>query len=398
MRVLIFSWEYPPHMIGGLGRHVKCLAPALAELGVEVHLVTPRLQGGAPEERTAARLTVYRVAVPHAETGDLVRDTERANRELAAFAAALSHRIGPFHIVHAHDWQVAAAAIHHKHAFKVPLLATIHATERGRNGGCADGPLASAIDRTEWRLCFEAWRIIVTSRYMADEVVRFFHVPRDKLDLIPNGVEWGNHRLADVERAAFRRRFAADEERIVFFVGRLVYEKGVHTLIAAAPQILEAFPAVRFLIAGRGPLLEELRRMAEAHGVGHRFHFLGYISDAERDRLYQVADVAVFPSLYEPFGIVVLEAMMAGAPVVVSSTGGLAEIVASQEVGLLHTPGDPRSLAQAVLHTLHHPEEAAVRVENALRMIDAVYRWSRIAERTRAVYERVVWERQQVAW
>lgn len=398
MRVLMFSWEYPPHMIGGLGQHVKCLAPALSALGVDVHLVTPRMRGGAPEERVSARLTVYRIAVPHGGTGDVVRETERVNRELAAFAMALASRCGPFDLIHAHDWQVAAAAVHHKHAFKVPLLATIHATERGRNGGHVDNPLASAIDRMEWRLCFEAWRIVVTSRYMAEEVTRFFHVPHDKFDLIPNGVEESNHRLSGMERVAFRRRFAADEERIVFFVGRLVHEKGMQTLIAAAPQILAALPAVRFLVAGRGPLLDELRRMAQELGVGDRFDFLGYVSDAERDRLYQVADVAVFPSLYEPFGIVVLEAMTAGVPVVVANTGGLAELVGSEAVGLLHTPGDPDSLAQAVLHTLHHPEEAAARARNALHMLDEVYRWPRIAERTRAVYERVVWERQQVAW
>lgn len=385
-------------MIGGLGRHVKCLAPALAELGVEVHLITPRMADGATAEQVSERLVVHRVSVSHPEAGDLIRETERVNRELATFAASLVSHSGPFDLVHAHDWQVAAAAIHHKHAFKVPLLATIHATERGRNGGGLDGPVASAIDHMEWRLCFEAWRIIVTSRYMAAEVMAFFHVPRDKIDLIPNGVEWNAPRLTDEQRAVFRRRFAADEERIVFFVGRLVHEKGVHTLIAAAPQVLAACPTVRFIVAGRGPLFDALRRMAQELGVGDRFEFLGYVSDADRDRLYQVADVAVFPSLYEPFGIVVLEAMTAGVPVVVANTGGFAEIVEPGELGLLHTPGDPGSLAQAILRTLRRPEEAATRARNALRVIDEVYHWSRIAARTRAVYERVVRERQEVVW
>jgi len=385
-------------MVGGLGQHVKCLTLALSDLEVDVHLITPRKRGGVTEERVSERLTVYRVAVPHKETGDLLRDTDRANREMATFAMSLTSRVDPFDLIHAHDWQVAAAAVHHKHAFKLPLLATIHATERGRTGGHVNGPLGSTIDHTEWRLCFEAWRIIVTSRYMAEEVVGFFHVPRDKVDIIPNGVERSIHRLSDAELAGFRRRFAADHERVVFFVGRLVHEKGVQTLIAAAPQILTEFPGVRFVVAGRGPLMEELRRMAESHGVADRFNFLGYISDADRDSLYQVADVAVFPSLYEPFGIVALEAMTAGVPVVVSNTGGFAEIVGSKEVGLLHTPGDPNSLAQAILHTLRYPDEAIARARNALHVIDEVYNWSRIAERTLAVYERVVRERQQVKW
>jgi glycosyltransferase involved in cell wall biosynthesis len=279
------------------------------------------------------------------------------------------------------------------------LIATIHATERGRNGGHVRDHFSALIDHTEWRLCYEAWRVIVTSRYMADELARLFQVPRDKLDVIPNGVDFADYEtLKHEDLAEFRRRFAADDEQLVFSVGRLVYEKGMQTLVAAAPEILAEFPSVRFVVAGRGPMLEELRNMATALGVAHRFCFTGYISDAERDRLYRVADVAVFPSLYEPFGIVVLEAMAAGTPVVAAGVGGLAEIVELHETGMTHYAGNAESLAWAVRHTLRHPEWAAARARNALRRIREVYNWPYIAERTLEVYERVVRERQQVVW
>ena len=197
----------------------------------------------------------------------------------------------------------------------------------------------------------EAWRVIVTSYYMAHEVVEYFGVANDKLDVVPNAVStapYQNHDPAALRD--FRRRFAADDEALVFHVGRIVYEKGLQVLVAAAPIILSHVPRVKFVIAGRGPMVDELRLSADRLGLGHAFYFTGYISDEDRDGLYQVADVAVFPSLYEPFGIVALEAMAARVPVVVSSVGGLTEVVENHVTGMTAYPGNPNSLAWAIIH------------------------------------------------
>ncbi len=395
----MFSWEYPPHINGGMGNHVTALIPALAEQGADVHLVTPRLNGGEPVERTGPGVTVHRVELASWESGSIVTDAHEANSRMTNRAEAIVGEYGPFDLIHAHDWLVALSAFHFKHEYRWPLVATIHATERGRCGGSVHSPLSVAIDYIEWQLCYEAWRLIVASRYMAGQLADFFHIPSDKLDIIPNGVDASIYRrFGEADLAAFRRRFASEEELIVFHVGRLVHEKGAQTLVAAAPTILAEFPNVRFVIAGRGPMYATLQEIASDLGVSRAFDFVGFVSDDDRDRLYRVADVAVFPSLYEPFGIVALEAMAAGTPVVVSNTGGLAEVVDAHETGLTHEPGNPESLAWAVQRILRHPDEAEMWVETALEKARTLFSWQHVAGKTVQAYAQILAERAAVKW
>jgi glycogen(starch) synthase len=399
MRVLMLSWEYPPHVVGGLGQHVREIVPALAAAGVEVHLLTPRWMGGTAEEQVAGA-TVYRVEPPpHSELTDFFADTQRANERLRAHAESLFAAWGKFDLIHAHDWLVAFAAIALKNAHKVPLLTTIHATEYGRSRGYLAGDTPTAIHSTEWWLAYESWRVICCSAFMASEVQRLFQVPADKCDVIPNGVDASAFQaLEGVDLSVFRRRFASDDERIVFHVGRIVAEKGLGVLIEAVPKVLASFPATRFVIAGTGGYLEHLRWRVSDLGVAASVHFTGFIPDEDRDRLFKVADVAVFPSLYEPFGIVALQAMAARTPVVVSSVGGLTEVVQHNETGLTVYPDSPDSLAWGILQTLQHPDWARMRAENAYRKVLTEYNWPHIAARTAEVYQRVVQERAATVW
>lgn len=395
----MFSWEYPPHVNGGMGSHVKALVPALAGLGADIHLVTPRLNGSEPIEVLDPGFTVHRVELAPWQSGDIVTDAHEANSRMTAYTELLVGEYGTFDVVHAHDWLVALTAFHFKHEYTWPLVATIHATERGRHDGHVDGPLSATIDRFEWQLCFETWRIIVTSRFMVDQLKNFWQVPANKIDVIPNGVDLGRYRrFTGQDLSVFRRRFADDDDRIIFHIGRLVHEKGTHTLVKAAPEILARFPNTRFLIAGRGPMSSKLQALASNLGVSERIDFLGFISNEDRDRLYQIADTAVFPSLYEPFGIVALEAMAAGVPVVASNVGGLAEVIDSFETGLLHTPDNPDSLAWAVCEVLRDSSEAKVWAENALEQLRTLFSWAHVARETAEVYERVVEERKHVDW
>ena len=389
MRVLMLTWEYPPNLVGGQGRHVSELAPALAALGVEVHVVTPDLCGGAAEEEVAPNATVHRVALPdmrHNGHG-FMAVVQESNSRLEAKARELHLRLGGFDLIHAHEWSVAYSAVALENATQVPLVVTIHATERGRGQGSLAGAEALAIDEAEGWLTSEAWRVITVSRFMATEIDRYFSIPRDKIDVIHNGVALpAAASLPGDERRDFRRRFACDDEQIVFSVGRLVYEKGLHVLIDAAPEILARQRATKFVVAGAGGQLEALRQRAWERGVYDQFYFTGYISDQDRDRLFQVADVAVFPSIYEPFGIVALEAMAYRCPVVVSATGGLAEVVRLHETGITAHPGAPDSLAWAVVETLRHPEWARARADNAFHEVRQCYTWARIAHQTVDVY------------
>jgi glycogen(starch) synthase len=397
MRVLMLSWEYPPHVVGGLGNHVAALVPALAS-ACEVHLITPRWAGGPSEER-ANGAVIHRVDLPAIQKGDFFADVHGTNLDLMEAAGELLTSLDGFDLVHAHDWLVAFAACALKRIHKIPLISTFHATERGRGRGCLSSPLSESIDGTEWRLAHESWRVICASRFMAQEVVNYFNVPPDKIDIIPNGVSTERFdRWEGVDLSDFRARFAAPQERIVLYVGRIVHEKGLHLLVEAGPRVLARFPQAKFVVAGKGRMLESLRARAEELGVGVKFHFTGFIPDQDRDRLYKVADCAVFPSLYEPFGIVALEAMAAKTPVVVSSVGGLAEVVQHNETGITVYPDSVESLAQGILQTLRSPKEAAARARNAYRKVVEEYNWDRIAQQTLAVYERVVGERRRSDW
>ncbi len=385
-------------MVGGLGKHVDDLAPAVAAHGVEVHVVTPRDQGGDSMETPSAGVTIYRVDTPP-RTGRLLTDTQLANRELARVSEVLCESLGGFDLIHAHDWLVAYAAVHLKHRWKTPLIATIHATERGRHGGDLYTDLSWAINRIEDDLASEGWRLIVTSYYMAHELITSFGESSDKIDVIPNAVRVAEFAPQPKEAVtALRRRYAADDERLVFYVGRAVYEKGCHVLLNAVPRILNETRKVRFVIAGRGPLLDELRIQRDRLGLGKVVRFAGFVSDADKRLLYQAADVAVFPSLYEPFGIVALEAMAARVPVVVSNVGGLSEVVENHVTGMTAQPGNSDSLAWAIVHTLNRPDWAAARVENAYRRIVENFNWERVATHTWEVYRRVLEERQHVRW
>lgn len=397
MRVLVLSWEYPPNIVGGLGRHVADLVPALVQQGVEVHVVTPRLAGGENVERSPG-LTVYRVDPPASVAPDFYTGAWQTNQRLRAVAADLCQSQS-IQLLHNHDWLTAFAANALKQNFKLPLLSTIHATERGRGRGVLVGDAQRAIHSIEWWLVYESWRVICCSLFMSNEVASYFQAPADKIDIIPNGVSVEQWTQWDgVDLSNFRSMYALPEEKIVLYVGRVVQEKGLQVLIESVPAVLAEHPNAKFVIAGKGGLLEDLRHRAWELGVGHKVLFTGFIPDEDRDRLYKVADCAVFPSLYEPFGIVALEAMAARVPVVVSAVGGLQEVVQHAETGITVYPNNASSLAWGVNHTLARPDWAAQRAAKAYQVVLDDYNWTHIAQRTMQIYKRVVDERTRTHW
>ncbi len=273
MRVLMLSWEYPLHIVGGLGRHVADLLPSLAAQGVEVHLLTPRWAGGKNEEKGGEE-TIHRIDPLTVERGSLFATAWQTNLALEEHAAALQKR-RPFDIIHAHDWLVGFAACSLKRRYKILLLATIHATERGQGHGLHND-LQRAINDVEWWLTYEAWRVLCASEFMAQEVKGFFNVPADKVDVVPNGVDGERFcRLEGEDLTAFRAQFATPQEKMILHVGRMVQEKGLHLLVQAAPQVLAQHKA-KFVVVGTGDLPEwaqmrvenAYRMMKEGYGWG----------------------------------------------------------------------------------------------------------------------------------
>ena len=392
MNVLMLSWEYPPRVVGGLGRHVHALATSLVRQGHDVVVVT-RDHPDAPADAVVEGVRVVRVT----EDPPLV-----PFEELLAWVMAFNHSLTraalrvldgfDADVVHAHDWLVAHAAKTVKDVTEVPLVATVHATEAGRHQGWLPGPVNRAIHSVEWWLTYEARRVVTCSAYMRDEVKRLFVLPPEKVDVIPNGIDLA-HWHADADRvAALRAHLAPDGAPLLLYAGRLEYEKGVQTVLQALPRLRRRHRGVRLVIAGVGTHEEELRAMARSLRVGRAVDFLGFMSPDDLAVLAAAASCAVVPSLYEPFGMVALECAAAGTPLVVADTGGLREFVSPGVTGLRFPPGEPAALADAVTRLLGDQVLSQRLVRDARETLARDYTWDAIAVRTAATYERAVRE------
>lgn len=399
MRVLMISWEFPPHVVGGIGRHVAELTPALGGIettsgSIHIDLITPNYAGGPPVEQLTPYLTVHRVETPPMDVGDFYHGVVTSNAVFIEVASRLAAE-QPYDLIHIHEWQTGMAGIVLKHRWKRPLLATIHATERGRHRGHLPSHLSCQIDQMEWKICYEAWRVIVCSQYMRQELHQFFRAPLDKLEVIFNGI-YPPQSCSPDELTVKRQQYAPNNEKLLFYVGRITPEKGVQVLVRAMPRLRAEHPNIRLLMAGKNS--HQLWPLAYELGVENAVDFLGFISDQERDCIYQIADAAIFPSLYEPFGIVALEAMALNCNVIASDVGGLSEVVKHQENGLTILPDDPMSVVWAVNQLLCDPEAAAQRRQRALAEIHSIYQWSTIAAQTAGLYQTVLNERARVVW
>jgi glycogen(starch) synthase len=383
----MFSWEYPPRIIGGIAPHVHDLSKALSELGSEVIIITCDFPG-APDRERVENVEVHRVDSYRSPTPDFASWTYTMNSNLQRYAAELlAGGEEPVDIIHAHDWLVAEAAIGLKHMFRIPMVATIHSTEYGRRNGIHT-TYQRMIHETERWLTREAWRVICCSNYMASHISAVLGTPRENIVTIPNGVDLGNF-AKPFDKEAFRRKYATPGERLILYVGRLVYEKGPSILIEAAHRVLRSIDA-KFVLVGEGYLKDPLMRKVWDEGLGHKFYFTGFLDDPEVKLLYRTADVCVVPSLYEPFGIVCLEAMAAGTPVVVSDIGGLSEIIQHDRNGVTVYSGDPNSLAWGILRVLTDTAFAHRIAEEGLKKAKEVYTWDAIAKRTQELYQGVL--------
>jgi glycogen(starch) synthase len=358
----------------------------LVEEGHEVSVVT----GDWPQSEQTEYVhgvRVYRVNQFYPKSVNFLDEVHFMNHHLVQKGAELLRNVD-FDLIHAHDWLVAPSAKVLKHAFEKPLVSTIHATEWGRNNGLHTD-LQRHISDLEWWLTYESYRVICCSEYMRQELRRIFQVPEDKLSVIPNGVRAGDFANVHDNLDAWRNNWATPEEEIILYVGRHVYEKGIDLLLSAAPKILTYRPQAKFIIAGRGPLTDELKRQAWDLGLGSKTLFPGFVDDLTRNSLYRLADAAVFPSRYEPFGIVALEAMAGDAPVVVSDVGGFGETVEHGNNGLTFYAGNANSLADNILQVLGDKALARSLKAQAAQDLKEKYDWNQIAKKTVESFEQV---------
>jgi glycogen synthase len=385
-RVLILSWEYPPLIEGGLARHVRKLSEGLVELGVEVHVLT-RGREESPTEEEAGGVAIHRVCEPTrpTELGEFVAWVERMNSDMLAAGVELGDRFD-FELVHGHDWLVAMACDHLARRFDAPLVTTIHATEHGRHQGWVEKHPQSYIHGVERWITNRSDRVIACSFYMREQIADIFGVEEERVSVIPNGIDPGDLRVQDApELADLRSKFAAPDEKLVLLIGRLVYEKGFQLALEAMPRLIESLPGTRFLVAGSGTHEEALRQQAAELGLLEHGTFLGWIGDDVLHSLYRIADVCVVPSIYEPFGLVALEAMASGCPCIVADTGGLREVVPHEEAGLRFQARDPDSLGAMVERVLTDSELRSRLVAEASEHV-LRFDWADVARRTSDLY------------
>jgi glycosyltransferase involved in cell wall biosynthesis len=396
LTVMMLSWEFPPRVIGGISPHVYFLSKNLVKQGVKVYVVTCDFPG-APEHEVIEGVEVYRIDSYKNPSPDFATWVYLMNLNMQKETAELTRKIGnKIDVFHAHDWLVANAGIGLKHIFRKPLLVTMHSTEMGRRDGLHT-TTEKMIHETEAWLTYEAWRVVCCSDYMISHVKWAFGLPTDKLVMVPNGVNTQCYINGDADLTDFRSKYALPQEKIVLFVGRLVYEKGIHILINAVPKVLEKVNA-KFIIVGSGYMKEQLLNIVHSMGLEHKVFFEGFVDEATLLKLQKCADVSVVPSLFEPFGIVALEAMAAKSPVVASDTGGLSEIILHDVTGVKVYPNNPDSLAWGITKVLLDDNYRQRLRESAYKVVQEKYDWEKIAQQTKHLYESVLGEYSKSFW
>ncbi|MEW9699836.1 1,4-alpha-glucan branching protein domain-containing protein [Paenibacillus sp. SI8] len=392
LRILMLAWEYPPRIIGGLARAVCDLSKQLAAAGHTVHVITC-FSPECHSYELADGVHVHRVPILQSIQSIAFLDwVFQMNMAFADMMIRLSQQDQSFDVIHAHDWLVGYAAKESKRTLRIPLVATIHATEFGRNQGVLETDIQKRIHRLEAKLSLEADHLIACSQYMQTEVIRLFELSDNQITHIPNGVgpyASPSPSLQTTNPVLHSAVIGADTgDRIICFLGRLVLEKGVHTLIAAMNLVLERFPQAKLVIAGAGPEENSLR--TQACSLGDRVSFTGFLDESDKQLLLHTAELCVFPSLYEPFGLVALEAMASHTPLIVSDTGGLAEIVKHGIDGYKVTAGSIDALACQIIKLLEHPELAARIADAAAVKVQHAFNWNDIRTATTEVYYQVI--------
>ncbi|MFL5826723.1 MAG: glycosyltransferase family 4 protein [Thermoleophilaceae bacterium] len=391
MRVLILSWEYPPLIEGGLARHVRKLSENLVSHDVDVHVLTRGMEE-SPAEEDIGGVLVHRVREPERprELGEFVTWVEHMNADMLAAGVELGDRFD-FDIVHGHDWLVAVAGDHLAKRFRCPFVVTIHATEYGRHQGWVDKHPQSHIHGVERWMSNRAERVIACSSYMREHVSDIYGLEEERIAVIPNGIDPADLVPVD-DLDTLRSRFAQPDQKLVLLVGRLVYEKGFQFALEALPGLIARLPEVRFIVAGSGTHEAELRKQATELGLDPHGTFVGWIGDDVLHSLYRIADLTVVPSIYEPFGLVALEAMASGCPCLVADTGGLREVVPNENVGLRFHSRDPESLGEMAERLL---TDEALRDRLVAEAQEHVlgFDWADVARQVAGIYRETVTER-----
>jgi glycogen synthase len=381
----MLSWDFPPRATGGIAAQVSGLSAALAAAGHDVVVLTVADRPAELAAVAPANVRVLRAQtdLPWLPPVEVVTRIASANHSVTRLGVRLTGELDGWEpdVVHGHDWQLGWAADTLANRYGVPFVLTMHGTERVRHGGQLPLGHPTDINSIEWWLAFQAHRLIAPTKFIVEQLITGFELDAEHVVHIPNGIDPALWRPVGASVAPERER-----EPLVVSWGRVQYEKGFQVLARAMHALRGRVPEVHSVIAGRGSYLPELQTQVDVEGVSDLITLTGFVPDAELRRLLHRAGCVVIPSLYEPFGIVALEALAAGAPLIVARTGGLAELVVGTHAGVTFEPGNPDDLADAIEQVLTNDELATILVANARDLVERKYAWGAIARATAEAY------------
>lgn len=366
-RILMVGWGWPPKMDGGLDTHVYNLTLNLsAKDDMKIGLFLPKIN--MPKTTQKGNLKIHPVSIKmQCNTIDnLIASVKRYNRKISKTAQKPD-------IIHVHDWLGIEAGIALKERFSIPLVLTIHSLEYMRSADDSSNS-EGIIDNIETKGMAEADIIIAVSDFMKKEIVRKYNIDEDKIMVIPNGPTFKNP-----------GKSSQKEKGLVVYCGRLTGQKGVEYLLLAAKEVLKKNKKTQFVIIGRGYLERQLKDLASLLGIDDSVKFIGFTEAKEIQKYYMKAEAVVFPSVFEPFGITVLDALSCGAPVITTENAGIAEDLKDRKHLLKVRERDSKDLAEAMISLLDTPSLRKTLSENGKKASEK-YSWNNIASKTRGIY------------
>ncbi|HTY91716.1 MAG TPA: glycosyltransferase family 4 protein [Methanocella sp.] len=414
MRIAFFAWEYPPRLVGGLGTYAEYITREYVRLGNDVTVLTMNngslktsevMQGVAVHRPLGVDVSGLLKVIADGELrswGDQLRFFSSILVNDILCCAKLSNQLvraegSRFDIACVHDWMGAMAAPTLKSELSLPLVFHVHSTEWGRSGGRG----SKAVNDIEFLGATTADRIITVSYAMKEDLAGHGW-PADRIHVVWNGIDPDTYdpaKAAMDEVAALRKRYGIDTGKMILFVGRLNWVKGIMNLVQAMPAVLIEHPEAKLVILGTGDEENDVRHLAARLGLEKsvicRFEF---VSEHERILHYAASDLCVFPSIYEPFGIVSLEAMAMEKPIVVGASGvsGLKEQVVSGGDGRtgVHVDGNsPADIAWGINEALQDEVRMKRWGKAARKRVLEYFTWDKVARETLSIYEELLHER-----
>lgn len=421
MKVLMFGWEFPPHITGGLGTACYGLVKGLAKHNIEVLFVMPKAYGDEDSnvarivnagdvavlgstsdiEELWKRITFMEIGsnlIPYIGEEEFKRiTTEQQNytkeknehtfyttfqfsgkygtdltEEVTRYAlvAATIAKNNQFDVIHAHDWLTYPAGVAAKKISGKPLVVHVHATEFDRSGENVN----QNVYDIERRGMEEADRVITVSNLTRNIVIKRYGINPDKVFTVHNAVDFSSRQVQCYKRGV--------EEKVVTFLGRVTYQKGPDYFVEAANKVLKRFKNVRFVMAGSGDMLNRVVRRVAQLRISNHFHFTGFLKGEEVNRMFSLSDVYVMPSVSEPFGISPLEAMSSNVPVIISKQSGVAEVL---DYALKVDFWDVDAMADVIHGLLQYPALSKFFIRNGQEEVNNL-KWENAAEKVIDIY------------